>query len=85
MSDDAAKPAAEGKSFEVALRELEARVQKLESAELPLDDALRLFEEGVGLVRECHERLDAADARILALTRNAGGVAETPMQDRNAE
>ncbi len=61
-------PTPESRSFEAALRELEERVQKLESGELPLDDALRLFEEGVGLVRECHERLDAADARIVTLS-----------------
>ena len=78
--------AAEGRSFELALRELEARVQKLESGELPLDDALRLFEEGVGLVRECHERLDAADARIIVLSRGAEGAVESPLSpERTAE
>lgn len=73
------------RSFEAALAELEARVQKLEQGELPLEDALRLFEEGVGLVRECHERLDAADARILALTRGPDGVAETPVTPGDPE
>ncbi|GDX79357.1 exodeoxyribonuclease 7 small subunit [Deltaproteobacteria bacterium] len=68
---------AEARSFELALRELEGRVQKLESGDLPLDDALKLFEEGVGLVRECHERLDAADARILVLSRGPEGISET--------
>lgn len=82
----ATDPKSEPRSFESALRELEARVQKLESGDLPLDDALRLFEEGVGLVRECHERLDAADARILVLSRGTAGVEETaPVSDRNSE
>ena len=78
MSDTEApvEPAAAARSFELELRELEARVQKLESGELPLDDALRLFEEGVGLVRECHERLDTADARIVTLSNNAQPEAE---------
>lgn len=81
-----AEAKAEPRSFELALRELEARVQKLESGDLPLDDALRLFEEGVGLVRECHERLDAADARILVLSRGPGGVDEAAaVSDRNSE
>ncbi len=70
MSDPKAEA---GRSFELALRELEGRVVKLESGDLPLDDALKLFEEGVGLVRECHERLDAADARIVVLSRGEGG------------
>ncbi len=68
---------AEPLSFEQALRQLEERVQKLESGDLPLDDALRLFEDGVALVRQCHERLDAADARVIVLS--------APLPDRNVE
>lgn len=67
----------ESRSFEVALSELEARVASLERGDLELEAALRLFEEGVALVRECHERLDAADARIQAVTGAADGVKET--------
>ena len=74
-------PDAPARGFEAALKELEERVQKLESGELQLEDALKLFEEGVGLVRECHERLDAADARILLLTQGPGGIEETPLPD----
>ncbi|MFZ5479698.1 MAG: exodeoxyribonuclease VII small subunit [Myxococcota bacterium] len=66
------------RSFEAALAELEARVQRLERGEIALDDALRLFEEGVALVRECHEKLDAADARIVALTGTPDAVVERP-------
>jgi len=69
----------EPRSFESALGELEARVAKLERGDLALEDALRLFEEGVGLVRECHERLDAADARIIALTAGTDGIREAPL------
>lgn len=69
------------RSFEAALAELEGRVAKLERGDLALEDALRLFEEGVGLVRECHERLDAADARIVALSSGADGIRETPLPD----
>ncbi len=64
----------EPRTFEAALAELEARVARLERGDLDLDDALRVFEEGVALVRACHEKLDAADARIVALT----GTAERP-------
>lgn len=68
------------RSFESALGELEARVARLERGELDLEDALRLFEEGVGLVRECHERLDAADARIVALSGTPEAVRESDMR-----
>lgn len=65
------------RSFEAALAELEGRVAKLERGDLALEDALKLFEEGVALVRECHERLDAADARIVSLSVASEGVRET--------
>lgn len=68
------------RSFEQSLQELEQRVLSLEKGELALEDALRLFEEGVALVRECHERLDAADARILALTQGPDGPVEKPLE-----
>ena len=64
------------RSFEGALKELEGRVAKLERGELELEEALKLFEEGVALVRECHEKLDAAEARIVVLTGTAEGVGE---------
>jgi exodeoxyribonuclease VII small subunit len=67
-------------SFESALRDLEERVARLERGDLDLDDALRLFEEGVALVRTCHERLDAADARILALTGSPEAVKVSEFQ-----
>jgi exodeoxyribonuclease VII small subunit len=61
-------PTNEERSFEIALKELEERVAKLERGDLALEEALQLFESGVGLVRECHQKLDAADARIVALS-----------------
>ena len=63
----------EERSFEQALESLEEKVRSLESGELPLEEALELFEQGVELTRECHEKLDAADRRILELTRNIDG------------
>jgi exodeoxyribonuclease VII small subunit len=57
------------RTFEQALEALEDRVRKLEAGELPLEDALEVFEQGIELTRECHEKLDAAEGRILELTR----------------
>lgn len=67
------------RTFESALAELETRVARLERGDLELEEALKLFEEGVALVRECHERLDAAEARIVALTESDGTLRETEM------
>lgn len=55
------------KSFEELIEALEDRVRKLEGGDLPLEQALKLFEEGIELTRDCHERLDAADRRIVEL------------------
>ena len=52
-------------SFEAALKRLEEIVHKLESGEAPLDDAIRLYEEGDRLKRQCEARLQAAQARGL--------------------
>lgn len=59
------------KSFELSLGELEKRVVKLEHGDLDLDEALRLFEEGVSLVRQCQEILDHAEARVSTLSAGA--------------
>ena len=79
MDEKARTGEAEGgnRSFENALKDLEDRVRKLDSGELPLEDALRLFEEGVGLVRECQELLDGAERRIVELSGGPDGVIET--------
>ncbi len=61
------------RSFEESLEALETRVRKLEAGDLPLEEALGLFEEGIELTRECHEKLDAADQKIVELTRSNDG------------
>lgn len=60
-------------TFESLLEQLEQRVEKLEKGELPLEQALKLFEEGIELTRSCHERLDQADERIAVLTQGPDG------------
>ena len=63
--------------FEEALNALEERVRSLESANVPLDRALTLFEEGVELARSCHEHLEAAEKRVAALSRGETGIDES--------
>ena len=59
--------------FEEALAGLERIVRELEGGDLPLDDALKLFEEGVRLSRFCSTKLDEAEKRIEILTKGADG------------
>lgn len=59
-----AQPPAQGQSFEVTLSRLGQIVEQLEGGELPLEDSLRLFEEGVSLARDAQTRLDSAEKRV---------------------
>jgi len=58
------------KTFESSLEELERIVRELEQGELPLEKSLELFEQGVKLSRECHDRLNQAERRIEVLMRD---------------
>jgi exodeoxyribonuclease VII small subunit len=65
-------------AFEGALDELEALVERLETGDLALEQALATFERGVALSRRCAELLDRAEQRIDELVRASGGVAVRP-------
>ena len=58
-------------TFESAQRELDAIVERLESGEASLDEAIRLWERGEELYRFCLARLDRAQGRIEELARAA--------------
>ncbi len=53
--------------FEQALERLNALVEKLESGQLPLEESVAAFEEGVKLTRRCEALLDSADQRLQVL------------------
>lgn len=61
------------KKFEDALRDLEGIVERLETGDLSLEEALVAFEEGVSLVRYLGDTLTAVEKRIEVLTRDQGG------------
>lgn len=63
----------EKKSFEASLARLEELVRALESGALTLDESLKLYEEGVGLVRACNEELDRTEAKIKILKESPDG------------
>jgi exodeoxyribonuclease VII small subunit len=61
------------KKFEAALEELEQIVERLESGELSLEDSLSAFENGVGLVRFCNQKLNDVEKKIEMLVRDKEG------------
>jgi len=56
-------------TFEESLKRLEIIVKDLESGKAPLADSLALFEEGISLVKKCTVELNAAEKKIIELTR----------------
>lgn len=59
--------------FEKSFQQLEEIVKRLESEELPLDESLRLFEEGIRLSRFCHQRLEEVEKKIELILADAKG------------
>jgi exodeoxyribonuclease VII small subunit len=60
-------------TFEASLASLEKIVRRLEDGDLPLEESLKLFEDGVRLSRECQERLNQAERRIEILLKDEDG------------
>ncbi len=67
--------------FEDALQRLEQIVDQLESGDLPLEESLKVFEEGVALARRCSKYLEEAEKRIELLTRDESGLLRTEALD----
>lgn len=63
----------EYKDFENALKALEEIVGKLEKGDLALEEALKLFEDGVRISRFCTSKLEEAERKIEILVRNEKG------------
>ena len=60
-------------NLEKALADLEALVEDLESGDLPLDKAMKKFEDGVKLTRSCQAALKDAEQKVQILLNSAGG------------
>jgi len=72
--------------FERSLTRLEEIVKRLENANLSLDDAMKLFEEGVTLSRDCQKQLEEAEGRVEILMKKAGGdMVAQPFEPKNEE
>jgi exodeoxyribonuclease VII small subunit len=69
-----AEDSKEALSFEQIVEQLSAVVAQLEDGDVPLEQALRTFEQGVALSRLVTKRLDDAERRIELLLQDAPGV-----------
>jgi exodeoxyribonuclease VII small subunit len=74
------QPAGQELGFEASLNSLERIVAQLESGDLPLERALGIFEEGVGLARRCQEKLTEAERKVELLLRERGEIKAVPFE-----
>ena len=66
-------------TFEVAMKQLEQIVLELESGNLPLEDSIKKFEEGIKLSKFCSAKLDETEKKITLLLKDQdGNVIEKP-------
>jgi exodeoxyribonuclease VII small subunit len=71
--------------FEARLARLEQIVTKLESGDVGLDESLKLYAEGAGLIKDCRQTLAEAEKKIAKLTEDAAGkLATEPFEPEGA-
>ena len=66
------------------MRELEKIVGQLETGELPLEEALELFEQGIGLARRCQLQLEEAERKVELLLRERGEIKAVPFSSQKS-
>lgn len=59
--------------FEAAMEKLEKMISRLEEGELPLEDSLKVFEEGMTYVKFCEQKLAEAEAKVEILVKEKEG------------
>lgn len=66
-------------SFEDNLTALEKIVDQLESGKLSLDEAMKVFEKGISLTRDCQQALSTAEQKVAMLTTKGGEESLQPL------
>ncbi len=65
-------------SFEGAMQRLEEIVDELEQGNLPLDESLKIYEEGMALIKFCSAKLEETENKVKMLVKNSGGFEVKP-------
>lgn len=72
-------------TFEGAMNQLETIVENMEQGDLPLEDALSAFENGVNLVRQCEEKLKSAEQKVQILMKTGDKAELQPFDPEETE
>lgn len=71
-------------TFEISLKKLETIVAQLERGDLPLEDSIKIFEEGMRLSAECKKQLEEAEGKVeLLVKRRDGSMSKEPFAPLN--
>jgi len=75
------------KTFETSMKRLEEIVHDLEKGDLPLDESLKVFEEGMNLIKFCSKKLEEVEQKVTMLVKESDGkYAHQPFDmERNEE
>jgi exodeoxyribonuclease VII small subunit len=80
-----------GEHFEDSLKRLQTIVEKMERGDLPLEEAVEAYTEGIRLVQDCHRKLEEAENRVQVLLKDQQGgwsaapfETSTPVESENA-
>ena len=75
-------PKSKSNTFEANMTRLEEIVKKLEDGSVPLEESMKLFQEGTALAASCNELLDKAELEIVKLIKGPdGSIQEVPFTD----
>lgn len=66
-------PKAKAETFESAMARIEQITVQMENNQLPLEDLVTVYEEGLRLIKFCSDRLETAEKRLQTITRNSAG------------
>ncbi|TDQ41643.1 exodeoxyribonuclease VII small subunit [Aureibacillus halotolerans] len=69
------------KTFEVAMKELEQIVEKLEEGDVPLEKAIAFFQEGVQLTKLCHDKLQTVEGQMDQILTEQGTFAPFSLRE----
>ncbi len=72
-------------SFDVAIRRLEEVVEKLEQGDIPLEESIALFQEGMQLARLCHQKLADVGHKIEVLVKENQEWQVRPYREEEAD
>jgi exodeoxyribonuclease VII small subunit len=75
------KKSSEAFNFEQSVEQLQTIIERMEQGNLPLEESLQRFEEGIALIRKCQQALEQAQQKVEILTKDQNEEKVKPFED----